>query len=178
MPAQRKSPERRQRKGQRKDQGADAGIVIALPVGDVVTPAPVKDWLAATKREWATYWTSDIAGIVAPSDHGSLYRMFELVDERRRVYPEYRRQTLVEGSQGQSVLNPLAGRVAQIDAELRQLGDRFGMNLKARLQMGVTFGEAHRSLEDVNRRIDARLDQAKTVEDPRRIAAEPGTKGL
>jgi hypothetical protein len=63
------------------------------------------------------------------------------------------------GSTGQEVLNPLAKYIAQCDAESRALEDRFGLNAKARLQLGITFGEAKKTLDDLNRGLDDDYDQ-------------------
>jgi P27 family predicted phage terminase small subunit len=73
----------------------------------------------------------------------------------------------VRGSKGQQVLNPLARAVATFDAEIRALEDRFGLTPQARARLGVVFGEAHRSLEQINRELEIELE----AEDPR-LSAE------
>jgi hypothetical protein len=86
-----------------------------------------------------------------PADHPALLRLFTLLDERERCARAASKQRLIKGSQGQPVLNPLLKQVAALDTEIRQLEDRFGLTPLARLRLGVTFGEAHRSLADLNR---------------------------
>ena len=61
-----------------------------------------------------------------------------------------RKARLVEGSQGQPRINPLFTTIATMDAEIRQLEDRFGLSPRARLALGIQLGEAHRSLADLN----------------------------
>jgi hypothetical protein len=64
------------------------------------------------------------------------------------------------------VLNPLLKHVAALDGEIRQLEDRFGLTPLARLRLGVTFGEAHRSLADLNRALIEEVD-GDVEDDPR-----------
>ena len=75
-----------------------------------------------------------------------------------------RRNRLVAGSKEQPVLSPLLGYVLSLDAEIRQLEDRFGLTPRARLQLGVTFGEAHRSLAELNA---AFMEEQTLDDDPR-----------
>jgi hypothetical protein len=56
---------------------------------------------------------------------------------------------VTEGSQGQLVLHPLTKYVAQLDGEIRQLEDRFGLNPKARIALGLELTKARRSLDDL-----------------------------
>jgi hypothetical protein len=55
-----------------------------------------------------------------------------------------------------------------VDAEIRQLEDRFGLHPKAGLQLGIVAGEAARSLEELNARItNATIAEANSEADPR-----------
>ncbi|MBA3778215.1 MAG: hypothetical protein H0X16_02710 [Chloroflexi bacterium] len=80
----------------------------------------------------------------------ALRRLFALLDERERAYRVSRRALVVEGSMGQPRINPVVGLVATLDAEIRQLEDRLSLTPKARMALGVAFGEAHRSLDALN----------------------------
>jgi hypothetical protein len=60
----------------------------------------------------------------------------------------------VLGSQGQYVLNPLYRQMVTLETEIRNLEDRFGLSPMARLKLGVTFGDAARSLADINANLE------------------------
>ena len=53
----------------------------------------------------------------------------------------------------------------QLDEEIRQLEDRLGLTPRARLQLGITFSEAAKSLDDLNRMFTG--DGGEDAEDPR-----------
>lgn len=136
---QRKPPERRQGRGT-----ADLQLVSG---GKVEVPDPPPDLLPATKSWWDELWSSDIRQAWERSDWPALRRLAEMYDERERALQGYRQQRLVEGSTGQPVLNPLWKLVEGLDKEIRQLEDRFGLSPKARLQLGITFGQAQTSMQ-------------------------------
>ncbi len=146
MPVPPKPGDRRQRRNTR-----EVGPIVAVPARSTPVPTAPADLLASTRAAWDAFWTSEQAGLVMPADHPALLRLFDLLDERERCARAARKQRLIEGSQGQPVLNPLLKQVAALDTEIRQLEDRFGLTPLSRLRLGVTFGEAHRSLADLNR---------------------------
>jgi P27 family predicted phage terminase small subunit len=154
-----KHSDRRQRRNRR-----DLVVVASDPPA---TPPPPAGLLTASTRAWGTLWASPLAATFQPSDLPALRRLFELRDERVRAFRVARKDRIVPGSKGQPVLSPMIGYVASLDAEIRNLEDRFGLTPRARLQLGVTFGEAHRSLADVNASFleDDRHDDDR--EDPR-----------
>lgn len=127
--------------------------------------------LAATVQAWDRLWRSDVVSVVdLRSDREAVVRWATLLDERERAFRAYRRQRLVEGSQGQAVLNPLWAVVRSCDGELRALEDRIGLSPKARLQLGITYAEAGKSLDELNRLMDE--EEADDVVDPRLLAIE------
>jgi len=145
-----KAPGRRQRRGSR-----DIGLV-AVVGGAVEAPPALGKWLAVTKNRWEAFWRSDVAGIVdVNSDIPALERLFTHYDELERGQRAFRRQPFVAGHRGQPRLNPLAKRQADLESAARALEDRFGMTPKARLQLGVEFGAAHRSLASIGQEFDA-----------------------
>ena len=146
MPVPPKPGDRRQRRNTR-----ELGVVMSVPTRSAPVPAPPAGLLVSTRNVWAAFWASEQASLVMPADHPALLRLFTLLDERERCARAASKRRLIEGSQGQPVLNPLLKHVAALDGEIRQLEDRFGLTPLARLRLGVTFGEAHRSLADLNR---------------------------
>ena len=125
------------------------------------------DWLKVTRERWADYWQSDVARLVdAQTDGIAVVRLFSLYDERERAYRAYKRKRMVPGSQGQPVVNPIWKHAAVMDAEIRQLEDRFGVTPQAKLKLGVQLNAAVRSLEDMNRELNEN-DEPDGRGDPR-----------
>jgi P27 family predicted phage terminase small subunit len=154
-----KHSDRRQRRNRRD--------LVIVPSDPAPTPPAPSGLLAASTRAWSTLWGSPLASAFLPSDLPALSRLFELRDERVRAFRAARKARVVQGSKGQPVLSPMVGYVASLDAEIRNLEDRFGLTPRARLQLGVTFGEAHRSLADVNASFLEDDRHEDDVEDPR-----------
>jgi P27 family predicted phage terminase small subunit len=140
----RKPAERRQ-----GHQTADMGQLVPLHAAVEVPKAPAR-WLTSTRSEWTDLWGSPLAqAFDRTTDEPSLRRLFELRDTRERYARATRRNPLVEGSQGQPVANPLGRLLSGLDAEIRQLEDRFGMSALARFRLGISYGEARRSLAEL-----------------------------
>jgi P27 family predicted phage terminase small subunit len=149
-----KQSERRQRRNERTSTERAGVGLVALEGGKVEAPPPAPGLLKASRASWERFWSSPLAPLTIPADLPALERLWSLYDERARAYRGYRHERLVEGSQGQPVLNPLAAAMKAMDAEIRALEDRFGLTPMARLRLGVQLGEAARSLEDLNRSMD------------------------
>lgn len=165
MPPAPKHPDRRQ--GRHR---ADIGV---LPPPQTDVPKPPTGLLKATRVWWDEVWRHDIAGAWVESDRSVVERLATLRDERERAYCGYRKSRLVEGSQGQPVINPLAKVMQSLDTEIRQLEDRLGLSPMARLKLGATFGAAHKSLDEMNREFDADTDDDEE-DDPRIGALDVG----
>jgi len=131
-------------------------------------PPPPKGLLKKTKESWVKRWSSPLAKFwERETDLEVLERLHHLEDERERAKRGLRKQgRLIEGSMGQQVLNPLYRLIATLDAEIRQLEDRLGLTPRARLQLGITFGEAVRSIDELNRYLDQDAEE-DNEDDPR-----------
>lgn len=142
-----KPEDRRQRRNQPRRTPLPRSSVRPLPT------AP-SGLLVLTRERWRRYWASPVSRLAETTDYPAVERLFRLSDERERAARRVRRAgPLVRGSQGQPVLNPLVRYLAQCDVELRALEDRFGLNARARLQLGLEVGGAKRSVEDLNREL-------------------------
>lgn len=135
-------------------------VVFPKPeISRLQVPPPPTGLLKTHRDSWARYWTSKVAGAADPvTDLPTATRLWTLYDERERAYRGYRKQRLVEGSQGQLVINPLYKVVQSCDSEIRALEDRLGLNPKARLQLGIAVGEAAKSIADLNQALEADLE--------------------
>jgi P27 family predicted phage terminase small subunit len=140
---------RRQRRNPRTStERAGVGLVVVAG-GRQAAPAPPAGLLKATREAWSAFWSSPLAPMVVPAtDLPALERLFTLRDERARALRGYRARRLVVTDSGVA-LNPLLRVLKQLDAEIRQLEDRFGLSPIARLRLGVALGEAARSLEEL-----------------------------
>lgn len=140
------------------------------PRAIVEVPKAPPGLLKATRDWWSEFWNSDLAAATgAETDLPALRRLASLYDERERAYRAIQRgDRLVTGSKGQEVLNPLYRVIASLDAEIRNLEDRFGLTPLARLRLGITLTDAQKGLEDLNARLAA--DAApEDFEDPRGV---------
>jgi P27 family predicted phage terminase small subunit len=183
-----KPADQRQRRNQRTTtERAGAGLV-ALPGGKVDRPSAPSGLLKATREDWAAFWSSPLGALVVPADVPALRRLFTLYDERARAYRGLRQVgRLLETEKG-TALNPLAGYLKSCDAEVRLLEDRFGLSPISRLRLGVALGEAAKSLDELNRSLDADDDtDEQPAADPRvrvvestagAVAADAGPAGV
>jgi P27 family predicted phage terminase small subunit len=143
--------------------------LAAIPVA----PAHLTDrWVKA----WEIFWRSPFAQVVQPAQMPALERLFSMYDERERMDIYLREEPMISGSQGQKILNPMYRQRTSVDAEIRQLEDRFGLHPKAGLTLGIVYGEAARSLEELNARIaNAAIAEAEVEADPRYVDAGEDT---
>lgn len=136
--------------------------VVAIP--EVPTLPGRRKLLAQTVRAWEAFWSSELAQLADPVDCATaLPRLFRMYDERERFERLVLETPMAVGSTGQPVVNPAAGQVASLDGRINALEDRFGITPMARLKLGITFGAARRSLDDLADDIDDDTDE----DDPR-----------
>ncbi len=143
----------------------DIGLV-AISGGRPEPPAPPAGLLAETVADWQAFWTSALASAAVPAtDLPAITRLFRLRDERERMARVVRKARVVLGSEGQPRANPLYSQINSFDAEIRQIEDRFGLTPMARLKLGITLGDAARSLADLNAELDGDLDDDAATAD-------------
>ena len=132
-------------------------------------PAPPENLLKVNRESWKRYWNSQLAQVVEPdTDLPAITRLWTVYDLRERAYRAYGRQPMIEGSEGQPVENPAGRAMRSYDAEIRQLEDRLGMTPRARLQLGITFGAAAKSMGELTWKL-ADDNDPEEGEDPREI---------
>ena len=123
-------------------------------------PAVPRGLLKVTRERWERYWESDIAKVAQQADFPAIERLFQLYDERDRAYRQVRRDGRVsKGSTGQPVEHPLLKYMDTCHKEIRALEDRLGIMARGRLQLGASFMDAMRSLDDLNRSLEADDDK-------------------
>lgn len=154
MPQPKKPAERRQRRNK-----SDVGLV-AIDGGKIEQP-PAGGWRPEVVAQWDAFWSSPLAAQVEMSDVPVLLRLFRMYDEIEAMHEAVEATgRVVEGSQGQPRPNPLFKQIAEFQSEARQLEDRFGLNPKARLSLGITFATAASSLDDLNARLARKVAES------------------
>ena len=129
--------------------------VVRANGGRLTTPEPESGWLARTRAAWSTYWRDAVSTLSQPADAEALRRLFALYDARERTWRLFLKAPFTRGSKGQQVLNPMGAFALQLDEKIGQLERGFGITPRARLQLGITLGEAKRSLSDLAREAQA-----------------------
>lgn len=151
----------------------DLGVLPKIEVSPAAYPAAPAHLTDRWKAAWLVFWQSPFAQVVQPAQHPALERLFSMYDEREAMDVYLRAEPMTVGSQGQKILNPMYRQRTAVDAEIRQLEDRFGLHPKAGLTLGIVYGEAARSLEELNARIaNAAIAESEAEEDPRYVESE------
>lgn len=124
---------------------------------------------AVNAESWDTFWASPLAAQTIATDVAALRRLFRLYEQRERYIDEAAENTLSLGSTGQIVLHPLIREVDALDAKILALEDRFGLSPMARLKLQVTFGDASRSIAEVNAALAGPVATEDDPDDPRLV---------
>lgn len=174
MPPRRKPDEERQRTN-------TPALELVVPLDVRVDIPPAGDgWRDDTVAEWESWWGSEIARMIeADSEAPIVFRMFDLLDQAARFEALGREQPMVEGSTGQAVINPLLKHAQALRDEARRDEAVIGRGPKRRLDLGIKFGDAARSLDDINRRLGRGSNDDDPPADPRKptIEAQAKAKG-
>lgn len=131
-------------------------------------PPPPPGLLKRTRDGWARFWASDVAHLITDADHPALERLFLLRDEWARYAAVARRERMtLGGATGRAPsINPAATHMLSLEAKITKLEAEFGLTPSARLRLGVQFGEARRTLADLNAEA-AHDDEDEPDDDPR-----------
>lgn len=167
-------PRRKPATARQNRETRDIGLVRLRQHG--VPPCPKlngRPMLVCTQRAWASFWSSDVAGLVLDADRPALDRLFGMYDMRERMQRTGLAEPFSAGSTGQLVVHPALKEVASLDARIQTLEDRFGITPAARLKLGIVLGAAAKSLEDLNASFTSDDAEGDDEEDPR-LRAIPG----
>lgn len=131
----------------------DLGVITGGLAQEI--PRPPTGLLKKSRDTWYRFWESNLATSAAfkkETDLGVVENLWRLYDERERAWKTHRKARYVQGSTGQMVVNPAGKMALQIDSQILALEDRLGLSPMARLKLGITFGQAQMSLEELIRR--------------------------
>jgi hypothetical protein len=136
-----------------------AVVPQADPEAQFAIPEPPPGLLARSRVKWDQFWSSPLVRVIVPDlDLDTIETLFRLRDERDRAFRVGNRQRLVDGSAGQSVINPLLTYGLAVQKEIRAIEMTLGANPKGRLVLGVLLGDAARNIDDQNRELDNDAD--------------------
>lgn len=136
----------------RRQRNNKTGIgLVSVQEGHVPALREAPAGLLKPQREaWEAFWRSPMAKLVLDADIPALCRLFRLRDEWQRCFEQSKDERLVHGSNEQWVLHPLYKHLTTLEKAIEGLEAQFGLTPLARLKLGVTFGEAKRSIEEIN----------------------------
>jgi len=143
---QRKAPELRQRGTRTRD----IGLVAAPEAGALAVPPPPGGLLKETRAVWDDLWHSRASATIdLLSDWQRVTRWILYVDEWARLMRAIRKERLGTGSQGQTVLNPLWGALAQVESALQRAETDLGLGPASRLKLGMQVMENTKTIRDL-----------------------------
>jgi len=144
-----KAPGRAQGHRTRGERARRAPLAL-VPVVAEHHPPPA-DLLPAILREWHAFWETEFARVINwDRDHRALWRLFELYSLRQRLQTASS-DVFLEGSQGQTILNPALRHLSTVGTEISSLEQQFGLTPKSAASLGLSLGGLRKTLEDRNR---------------------------
>lgn len=147
---------------------------VRLEVSTIASAPEPPDGIAPELvASWHEYWSSPLASATdAQSKLNAVTRLWQLYDLRDKHHAAYVVQPLVDGSQGQQVLNPLGRQLNSLESQILALEDRLGLNPKSQLQLGVTWAEGQKQLRDLADRVfQSKPASDESDDDPRALLA-------
>lgn len=128
-------------------------------------PRPPTGLLQINKKRWRAYWESNLAKAADRAvDLPRIERWIGVLDEYDRLNEVFKQTRLVKGSTGQPTLNPLAGYLISLLAELRAAETELGMTPLARQRLGIAYGQARLTGYELNRLLNERIDEPREIE--------------
>lgn len=164
-------PRRKPASARANRETRDIGLARLARSGVPECPKPNgKPMLAVTRAAWATFWGSDVAGLVLDADRPALDRLFSLYDLRERMLRAYLKTPFSTGSLKQVTIHPAAKELASLDGRIVALEHDFGITPAGRLKLGIVLGAAAKSLEAMNDAFNDDSDEDSGEElDPRKV---------
>jgi phage terminase small subunit len=126
---------------------------VAGKIGPAV-PASPEGIAPGLKATWDEYWSSPLAQVGDEhTKRAAVTRLWQLYDLRDKHYEAYRKHPLVDGSQGQKVLNPLGRQLTTLETQIQALEDRLGLNPKAQIALGISWAQGQAQLASLAERV-------------------------
>jgi P27 family predicted phage terminase small subunit len=137
-----------------------AGVTLGNPTDRLPVPRAPAGLLAISRKRWQAYWRSNLVQAVDREvDLPRIERWIEISDEYEKVNAVVKQTRLVKGSVGQPTLNPLVSYLSVLLAELRAAETELGMTPLARQRLGIAYGQARLTAQDLNRILEESRSQ-------------------
>lgn len=118
--------------------------------------------LKANEQAWERFWDSELSALVMPEDMPALDRLWRWYADRDRLWRQYSKEHFVFGSKPpQIVASPAFRMILAVEASILKHEELFGIGPRHRSRLGVSFGKAALTLDDVNAKIDADMAAAQ-----------------
>lgn len=138
-------------------------VVGTIAKGIPAAPAGISTDLVQT---WREYWESALANVGDEhTKRAAVTRLWQMYDLRDKHYEAYRRAPLVDGSQGQKVLNPLGRQLNTLETQIMQLEDRLGLNPKAQISLGISWAQGQQQLASLAQQVFTQADESDDQDD-------------
>ena len=161
-----KAPDRRQRRNKPPALALEPRVLSLVRK----TPPVPDGFLKRTADLWGWYWESQVGSVASETtDVAQVELLFQMLDEHSRCFRTFRKHRLVEGSQGQSVINPLGRYCDRLRMQILAFAREIGLTPHAKMRLGISAVQAKKSLDQMNRELDADDDDAQ---DPRLTRAK------
>ncbi len=136
----------RSRKGKTDRKRLDTRRALPLE-----RPDPPDGLAPELVAEWSAYFDSSLAqATFAPTDLPALRRLWRTKQEVLTLQAHIEQEPFVRGSRGQPVPHPAIRVRNTLLAVILQLEDRFGLNPRSRMSLGLDFGRPERTLDDLS----------------------------
>jgi len=132
------------------DRPQRAALVVQLPT-TTASPDPSPGWLPEIVTAWDAFWASDVAGAVDDASMPAIRRLFDLRSRQAAAFSLYDAEPYVVGSTGQPRINPAFDAAMKLETAITALEDRYGLTSKAKVNLGLAFGQAQLTAADLNR---------------------------
>jgi P27 family predicted phage terminase small subunit len=122
---------------------------------DVAAPMPTPpDHLSPARvDDWQRFFRSPLAGLVAETDLSSVRRLWTYYQQHDELTEIFQKSRLVVGSTGQPRINPAHDALIKMETAILRLENELGLTPSARLRLGITFADAHNSLEALTEQV-------------------------
>jgi len=142
---------------QRRRSSKNLRLVEQYEASEVVVPDPPSDLSQRRVDDWNRYFNSPLAGLVSETDLSVVRRLWTYYQQHDELTEIFQKSRLVVGSTGQPRMNPAHDALMKMETAILRLENELGLTPSARLRLGITFADAHNSLESLNERLQEDL---------------------
>jgi len=113
-------------------------------------PKARENWLPQVVEMWDEYWNSDVAFAATESAQPGIYTLFDLRDQYIRMMVRFQDKPIERTGTG-TKLNPVFTAIDKLVTKILHLEDRYGLNPRSRIQLGIAMGQQQLTVAELNR---------------------------